>query len=225
MITLPARIRSSNLAYELLENDFSQRKRELINLRSELNSKRRTIVLVKSSVLLAYAHVEGAVKSALRVFLTRLNGHGLTWGAVKPRLAHLEIDHRLARQVNSQFRRSVVCDDDTTAFLRTLPNEPIKVDISELVDQIGVINANTLRKILSICGFNLSPYEENLGLLDERLVAWRHELAHGSLVPIELVTAETSVEIAIFLIDSMLADFGNLLVSQSYISNSEDNPR
>src|SRR5271157_5231604 len=73
MTTLPSRIRSPREAYEILEGDLSQRKRELINLQGEIGSRRRTPVILKSAVLLAYAHVEGAVKAGLSVLLIRLN--------------------------------------------------------------------------------------------------------------------------------------------------------
>jgi hypothetical protein len=151
------------------------------------------------------------------VLLIRLNSSGLTWGGVKQRLAHFEIDHRLARQVNAQTHRPVICVDDTTVFLRSLPRERINFDIPDLVSQVGVMNAPKLRKILAACEFDLVAYEPNLGLLDDRLIALRHELAHGSLVPVNQLTAETAVNLALGLLETMLVDFGNLLVSQSYI--------
>lgn len=217
MTTLPSRIRSPTEAYRILEDDFSQHKRELINLQVEIGSRRRTAVILRSAVLLAYAHVEGAAKAGLSVLLIRLNSSGLTWGGVSDRLAYFEIDHRIARQVGGSTRRPVICADETTTFLRSLADAPIRLEVADLIRQIGVVNAPTVRKILAACEFDLSAYEASLGFLDDRLVARRHEIAHGSLVPVDQITADTAVSLALSLLDTMLKDFGNLLVTQSYV--------
>jgi hypothetical protein len=181
-----------------------------------MDSQRRTQVVLKSAILLSYAHVEGAVKAALTVLFTRLNSSGLTWAGVRSKLSHFEIDHRLARQVNAGHRRAMICGDDTTLFLRSILQQRIQFDIPGLVDQIGVMNAQTLRKILETCGFALATYESDLGLLDDRLIAHRHQLAHGSLVPVDQLTAETAIALALSLLNTMLVDFSNLLVLESY---------
>jgi hypothetical protein len=217
MTTLPSRVRSPAEAYQALEDDFSQRKRELINLQVGLGSRRQTPVLLKSAILLAYAHVEGAAKAGLTLLLRRLNSSGLRWDGVRPELSYFEIDHRLARQTTGQGRRPVISGDETTMFLRSLPQERINLDVSDLISRIGVMNANTLRKILSICAFEVRRYDADLELLDDKLVFRRHELAHGSLLPVEPISAETAVRLALSLLDAMLNDFGNLLVTQSYI--------
>jgi hypothetical protein len=221
MTTLPSKIRSATEAYQILEDDFSQRKRELINLRTEIGSRRRTPIILKSAILLSYAHVEGAAKAGLSVLLARLNSSGLTWGEVRTKLAYFEIDHRLARQSSTQNRRPVICADDTTSFLRSLTQERISFAVPDFIRQIGVVNESTLRKILAACDFELGAYEPNLELLDDRLVARRHELAHGSLVPVDALTAETAIALALALLDTMLTDFGNLLGSEAYIGSSE----
>jgi hypothetical protein len=220
MTTLPSRLRSPTEAYTTLESDFSQRKRELINLKTEVSARRRTALILKAAILLAYAHVEGAVKVALGILLIRLNSSGLLWKNVKTKLAYFEIDYRISRQVATQTRRPVICGDHTTDFLHSLQTQRIALDVTGFVQQIGVVNATTLRKILEICDMNVNSYEAHLGLLDDRLVARRHELAHGDLFPVDQLTAETAVDLALALLEPLLADFGNLLVSESYLSRS-----
>ena len=213
MTTLPVKIRSTVEAQEALERDIAPRRQELFNLKGALGASSVKEFVRKSALLLAFAHIEGAMKAGLTILFLRMNHSGLAWRDVPTRLAHFEIDWRLARIGTA---RRVISDDATTAWLRNLPDQPIAIDVGGLIGRVGVINAETLRRILSICEFEPRRYNEALESLDEALIARRHDLAHGSQVPVDPGLAIAAIDLALTLIESLLIDFSNLLTRQSW---------
>ena len=209
-------VRSPTEAYDRLVKDVALRKQELVNLRAALGgSSARSSFLSRSALLLAYSHVEGATKTALAILFGRLNGSGLTWKSVDARLLTFEIDWRLRRISLSGMRR-LICDDETTVFLRTSQDRRIQVDIDGMIGNIGTPNAVNMRTILAACGIDPNRYETELEFLDDRQLSRRHELAHGSLRPVDLSEARDAVDRAMTLLEFLLTDFGNLLVLETY---------
>jgi hypothetical protein len=198
---------------EALERDISSCRRELITLKQAVGARTAKDFTRKAAILLAYAHIEGAIKASLSILFLRLNASGLVWGQVRPRLAHFEIDRRLTRLSTP---RAAIANDDTTAYLRTLSDRTIEVDVFDLIGRVGIVNRQALERILAMCHLDATSYREDLATLDPLLVSRRNELAHGGQVPVDPIAAEGAIDTALRVIDLFLADFGNLLVLQSY---------
>lgn len=213
MTTLPSKVRSPNEALDALDLDISSRKRELVNLRQAVTVRSPQPFIHKTAILLAYAHVEGTIKTGLAVLFLRLNASGLRWNQVSPRLAHFEIDRRLARLPGG---RGAIVNDPTTAYLRTLSERTIKVDVPDLVGRVGTINRQTLERILAMCHLDATSYGSHLETLDVLLVARRNALAHGEQLSVDPTAAEGAIDTALGIVELLKTDFGNLLALQSY---------
>lgn len=143
----------------------------------------RTGVL-RAGVALLYAHWEGYIKEAARAYLEYVSRQGLHVGELRDELAAVALRTMLGS--GEQSKKSL----DHTTIISTLRSElSRKARISYERSTIRTrsnLKFDVFEDVMHSIGCDSSRHELQRGLINNRLVKNRNEIAHGRLLFIEL---------------------------------------
>lgn len=170
-----------------VDKELAYRKRELISheqLISIADDHQKT-VLFRTGVLLLYAHWEGFVKSAIKLYLQLYEGHAIgdlplhaKSALIFQRLKSDQLDklsYKLPKAVFGYLSDSSYC------VLHT---------ISNIVDTMSNLDSQRFEYLLHLIENDISNLNEydffilNANFIDSELLATRHKIAHGERLPV-----------------------------------------
>lgn len=169
---------------DLLAKESAWRKRELGTLSILIQGARshEKELLQRAAIALAYAHWEGYIKNAVEVVLTYLSRQGLKLCDVNPSL--------LARGLERDFRsvaetRKHAPMVEIVQLLRSDLRSACRIET--VVSTKSNLNREVFEDLMSMLGIDASRvFDAQQGVtdidIDERLLARRNHIAHGSYV-------------------------------------------
>jgi hypothetical protein len=216
MTTLPNKIESTSSAYDVIQRSASLRKKSLLSLRQQIKTH-RTPELLGSSMIFAFANVEGMIKDCLGTVLIMIQKERINWSSVTEFWRSFFIDYTLSKMSLDRTFRPALCLDDRTDLLCKLHDNVMSVDAFDVIRSISSPNALMLRKVLKAEIHSLGDYNDFIDYFDEGIAARRHKLAHGHVVAIEETQAITAIDETVRFIDLLFIDFGNIITEQRYL--------
>ncbi|GIT86981.1 MAE_28990/MAE_18760 family HEPN-like nuclease [Roseobacter sp. OBYS 0001] len=169
----------------LLTTDRTWRIKEISDLKSAIRNADAALekVLLRALVTISYAHWEGHVKNAARLYLTHIALRKFPFSKLDnqflknyflPRLTALSTN-RTSLAARCELLEDVLAASEQQ-FSRFNP---------DLVNARSNLNAEVLREICIVCGIPFEPFETHESFIDTILLKRRNSIAHGEETFIE----------------------------------------
>lgn len=169
------KIRTFEDLEQRLTDDLSWRRKELSDLNSVIGSKSYN-VLLRSGVVLLYAHWEGYIKTAASSYLEFVSRQKLTYNELATNFVAIAMKARLDEAKESN---KATVFTEVAYFILTQGNERSIVPYKEVVSTDSNLSSLILREIICLLGLDYSPYKLKEKLIDEQLLKRRNMIAHG----------------------------------------------
>lgn len=173
------KIKSKENFLDFIQSERAWRKKELTSIKSLIHGSRRsnTEVLIRSGVLLLYAHWEGYVKKVCEGFFCYMNFKGLKYSQLQPNFMALgvseEFNWNFPQKKYSSYAKAV------TFVLNKAQERNFNIDVSARVDTKSNLNYEVLLNLLNMLGVVYEHFENNQHHIDNRLLKYRNAIAHG----------------------------------------------
>lgn len=187
-----------------LDAESAWRKKELGTLKLMLSRARphENELLRRSAITLTYAHWEGYVKNALEIVLSYINRKALKLSEANVGLVARSIEPRLRAAVESKKRRPIL------DLISHIMDDGARCTLVLRIETASNLNRAVFDDLLS--SFGLDPTKvigAHGGVtdidLDERLLAKRNQIAHGTYVVPEEEECRCLIEAVQTLIEYM----------------------
>lgn len=178
-------IRTVEELTDVLNKDFAWRKKELSQVKSQVESKnvseQKHKLFLRSGICILYAHWEGFVKLASNSYLEYVSMRKLPYNQLANNFVALAMKEKL-KEVQDTNKPSLyipVCD----FFLFKL-NERSYLP-KDVISTASNLSSGILKEITLILGLDFSFYSTKSKLIDEKLLKSRNEIGHGQYLLID----------------------------------------
>ena len=166
-----------------LDQEFAWRRRETSTLKLNLKSARSAHeeTLFRSSIVLLYAHWEGIVKMCAESYIIYLNGQGEKYSAINPCFLFFATKLKLGDTAKINIQNFSMFERAQELFCKPL-DEKFKVDpsISISTRENQNMTSSEFKYLLGKIGLPyLTEFELKEKLIDEQLLRYRNQIAHG----------------------------------------------
>jgi len=180
-------IRTADDVNRALADEFIWRKKELTALKflveAPNTSADRRAALLRGGVALLYAHWEGFIKAAGRVYIEFLKYQRLPYEQLAPNFLALAARSKMFGASQSGRIRQHI---ELARFFRSELGQRSNITQRDAVGTRGNLSSQVLRDITDTLGLDYGPYATKERLIDESLVAVRNTIAHGQYLQPEL---------------------------------------
>ncbi len=172
------KIRSLNELEDALDKHLAWRKQEISILTLEVSSakKRKKEVMIRTAIVLIYAHWEGHIKKAAHAYLTYLNYIAPKYEDIKDNFFYLSLCEKFNGEVSfSGYRKQAHAFE----YVKNGPHENFKISVEKAVSTGSNLKSEIFSDILIKLGLSESDFELKYKLIDEKLLKNRNAIAHG----------------------------------------------
>jgi len=176
------KVRTLEKFEDLMAAEFSWRQKELTTLRQQVEGAREHAqpMAVRAGTALLYAHWEGFVKYAGRLYVEFARQKKLPYDQLSTAFLGIALKAKIDDLMQAKAARIHLAFADAirTQMATAAPLRP------DLVDTGANLSAARFREIVERLGLNYSRYELRENLIDVQLLKARNEIAHGQHVEV-----------------------------------------
>lgn len=198
------KIRCKEELYDRIDEEYTWRFREIASLKTEIQAMKSSNTLlfpmVRSLVMLSYAHWEGFVKNSTRYFLNYLSYLGLDQSQTHPALVASSLNYALNNKGRAEANRLIH---------EILTNKHYKpyYQSEAMTDPKSNLNFEVLEIISTNIGIDISSLTLDSKKIDEIMLGRRNKMAHGEK---DLLDKDYGLQVADISISTM-SKFKSLL--------------
>lgn len=174
------RLRTKEDVEDVISAELSWRKKELSVLKLLIDRSHskggRVQPMIRSAVLVLYAHWEGFVKVAGSAYVDYVNNKNLELRQLASPFQALAIRKELRIPLREARQEHLVAIVD---FMLNKESERCPLASSQAVVTESNLDSKVLQRIMLVLGLDFSPFETKQVLIDDVLVHYRNNIAHG----------------------------------------------
>jgi MAE_28990/MAE_18760-like HEPN len=186
-------IRTVENLYDHLSDEIAWRRKELTDVKALIETKSFTTskrdALIRAGVALLYAHWEGFIKAAATAYLEFVSMQRMRYDELSPNFIAISVKGKLNEAAGAN--KASVHTKVVEFFLNNL-SDRCTIPFKTVVNTKANLSSTVLQNILAMLGLDYTFYETKEKLIDEKLLASRNTIAHGSYL---LITIEDYIEL------------------------------
>jgi hypothetical protein len=145
-------------------------------------SKSKHNALLRSGVMLLYAHWEGYIKTAAISYLEFVVRQQLTYKDLAINFVAIAMKTKL-NQATETNKATIFTE--VTDFMLNQMNQKSSISYEEVVSTAANLSSSILREIVCLLGLNYSFYETKEVIINEQLLKRRNGIAHGEYLSLD----------------------------------------
>lgn len=209
------KLRTKENLIDFLADEMAWRKKELstVKNRVEKSSKKIQPTEIRSGILLLYAHWEGFLKRAAEAYLNFVIYQRLTLKELRLNFVAL-----CTRKELNEFKltNKATIHNQILEYLNNCDDERFNVTPSNVVRTGSNLNSEILKEITAGIGLDFSKYETKANLIDEQLLNYRNNIAHGQFLEIDSSDYLRLHEEIRVMIENYKTDIENSVLLENY---------
>lgn len=214
------KIRTAEEFIDFMDRETSWRKRELAVLNSEINkthySTYTSEALLRSAVMLLYAHWEGYIKNSSIAYLDHVLIQKFEYKKLALHFRAIGIKHDLNEMYNTNISKMGKLMD-ILEFLLNKQEEKCRFTPEKIIDTKSNLNSKVFKEIVITLGLDYKNYETKENLIDQKLLNYRNNIAHGKELVVNGNDYQELFKEVIVLIDTFKNDLENSAILKSYL--------
>lgn len=213
------KIRTKEQLTDYLNDQIAWRKKELFTLRAnvEKSSPKLEATAIRSGLVLLYAHWEGFIKCAAEVYLEYVISQKLNYGELKINFIAIS-----AKQKLKEFEQTnkATVHNQIVEFILNNSADKAQINKDNVIKTQSNLNSIILKEIMTAIGLDFSPYETKSNLIDEQLLNYRNNVAHGQFLEVDVKEYILLHEEVRNMIDRFKTDVENAAIQSSFMRRS-----
>jgi hypothetical protein len=212
------KIRTLEDFIDRLDEDLVWRRKEISYLFNKAQRKDNTnrLTEIRACVLFIYAHWEGFIKNASEYYLLYVKSQKKRFCDLKDNFLSIKFMNKIQECSESKVHGvyfNVLNDILDSLELRS------DYSIDGIIKTNSNLTSKILESILSIIGFDKTLFELKHNLIDENLVKYRNEIAHGEFVEYEFSQLEEIKNVVVNMLEEFKDRLGNAATQKEYQKN------
>lgn len=207
--------RTSTELQNSIDDDFIFRRNELRICKDIVEKNKSTVegkVYAKNLIVTLYAHWEGFIKYSSECYLQYLSHQNLKYRELDYGLLAISHLQKMKEFIESNVALKVLALKEIFSTLDNKANIPYNYAVATY----SKLNTETLQEICLIIGIDENKYGLKKGIIDEKLVRVRNEIAHGELKPISLEAIIETYDLVFPIMEEFKNDIQNNVVTVKY---------
>jgi hypothetical protein len=210
------KIKDANKLIEVLDENLSWRKKEIIDYRFIIERNRGSLLLkplLRGGITVIYAHWEGFIKEASEYYLNYITIKKIPYREISKNFITLSLYNRIKNANNFEDLHDQICKLFNDG-------EICKIPYQKVLDTNSNLNSKVLRNFIISLGFDYSHYKTKEKFIDKNLLATRNEIAHGEY---KLITYDDFFEVyslVLPLMDYFKTQICNAVINKDFIKTT-----
>jgi hypothetical protein len=210
---------------ESLDADFAWRRKELSAIRASLGSVtevERGSPLLRAGTALLYAHWEGFIKFASDAYVEYVGHRRLQYNDLDNGFLALALRKKLEAFASSENASNHI---EFIEFLMGDLRSHAKLPKLGVIKVGNNLNSARLKVIFRTIGLDYSTFELKENLIDNQLLGWRNEIAHGQRFCPKLDEFETLYQETTGMLRNFKDQVSNAISMQAYRRKPGNSPK
>lgn len=209
------KVRSVEELTEFLAIDLKSRKRELSSFKFAVAAARdhEKNVLLRSGIVMLYAHFEGFVRHAGTAYLSYVKSQRLSYGELSPNFVAASLKSKL--EIIGAVNKATVL----TSIIESLIHKVDDIAPFEWAGEVDCRNnltSEVLYEITCLLGISFAGYVTRRHFLDQSLLSNRNSIAHGELLQIDESEFLKAHDFVVDMLEQFRTDIENAASLQAY---------
>lgn len=179
-------VRTTEELYDYLSDEIIWRKKELSAVYSLTQEKSNSLIkrkaLLRSIIMLLYAHWEGFIKSAGTAYIKFVANQKLLHHELSDNFLALAIRPMLHKAMES---KQVIDQINLVEFFREDLNSRSVLQTKADINTQSNLSSSVLQNIVEMLGLDYALYSSQKEFIDEKLLHSRNTIAHGEYIDID----------------------------------------